>query len=181
MLEVAENQRRDLRAYCEARGWTDVVEYVDHGISGTKDRRPALDTLMRDVRARKRDVVVVAAFDRFARSTRHLVTALEEMQHAGVAFISLRETVDTASPMGKAMFTIIAAIAELERSLIVERIHSGLRRARAEGKRLGRPTVVVDVGSIRRAVERAGSIRQAAKRLGCSEVTLRNRLAAQAS
>ena len=181
MLGVAENQRRDLRAYCEARGWTDVVEYVDHGISGTKDRRPALDTLMRDVRARKRDVVVVAAFDRFARSTRHLVTALEEMQHAGVAFISLRETVDTASPMGKAMFTIIAAIAELERSLIVERIHSGLRRARAEGKRLGRPTVVVDVGSIRRAVERAGSIRQAAKRLGCSEGTLRNRLAAQAS
>ncbi len=103
------------------------------------------------------------------------------MQHAGVAFISLRETVDTASPMGKAMFTIIAAIAELERSLIVERIHSGLRRARAEGKRLGRPTVVVDVGSIRRAVERAGSIRQAAKRLRCSEGTLRNRLAAQAS
>ena len=99
--QTVENQRRDLRAYCEARGWTDVVEYVDHGISGTKDRRPALDTLMRDVRARKRDVVVVAAFDRFARSTRHLVTALEEMQHAGVAFISLRETVDTASPMGR--------------------------------------------------------------------------------
>jgi len=179
--QTVENQRRDLRAYCEARGWTDVVEYVDQGVSGTKHRRPGLDRLMAAARGRKIDVVVVAAFDRFARSTRHLIDALDTFEHVGVDFVSLREQIDTASPLGRAVYTIIAAIAELERSLIVERIHAGLRRARAEGKRLGRPVVAVDVGSIHRAVERAGSIRAAARRLGCSEGTLRNRLACAAS
>src|SRR5437016_6702985 len=91
--QTVENQRRDLRAYCEARGWADVVEYTDAGISGTRDRRPDLDRLMHDVRARKRDVVVVAAFDRFARSTRHLIDALDTFQHVGVQFISLREQI----------------------------------------------------------------------------------------
>ena len=128
--QTCENQLRDLREYVRARGWQDVTEYADHGVSGTTDRRPALDRLMAAVRGRKVDIVVVAAFDRFARSTRHLVTALDEMQHVGVQFVSLREAIDTGSPLGRAMFVIVGAIAELERSLIVERIHSGLPRAR---------------------------------------------------
>jgi DNA invertase Pin-like site-specific DNA recombinase len=128
-------------------------------------------------RGRKVDVVVVAAFDRFARSTRHLVTALDEMQHVGVQFVSLREAIDTGSPLGRAMFVIVGAIAELERSLIVERIHSGLRRARAHGKRLGRPVVAVDVAKARAVIARTGSVRAAARALGCAPGTVRRALA----
>src|SRR6266571_3104729 len=104
-----------------------------------RKRRPALDRLLAEVRARKVDVVVVAAFDRFGRSVRHLVETLELFRHLGVEFVSLREQIDTGTSLGQAVFTIIAAITQLERSLIVERVKSGLRRARAEGKRLGRP------------------------------------------
>src|SRR5437870_9377272 len=175
--QTCDNQLRDLREYCRARGWADVREYVDHGISGTKDRRPALDQMMAAVRARKVDIVVVAAFDRFGRSVRHLVESLETFRHLGVEFISLREQIDTGSPLGQAVFTIIAAIAQLERSLIVERVHAGLRRARAEGKRLGRPRVPVDVDRIRAVIAKVGSIRKAAVKLGVDAKTSRNRLA----
>jgi DNA invertase Pin-like site-specific DNA recombinase len=174
--QTCENQLRDLRDYCRARGWSDAREYVDTGVSGTKDRRPALDQLMAAVKGRKVDVVVVAAFDRFGRSVPHLVESLELFRHLGVEFISLREQIDTGSPLGQAVFTIIAAIAQLERSLIVERVKAGLRRAKAEGKRLGRPRVAVDVAGIRLAVEQAGSIRAAARRMGVDEKTLRMRL-----
>src|SRR5881392_4089863 len=143
--QTVENQRNDLRAYCKARGWDTVSEYSDTGISGTRERRPGLDRLMADVKARRIDVVVVAAFDRFGRSVRHLVEALDLFHHLGVEFISLREQVDTGSALGQAIFTIIAAIAQLERSLIVERVKAGLRRARAEGKRLGRPRLPIDL------------------------------------
>jgi DNA invertase Pin-like site-specific DNA recombinase len=175
--QTCENQLRDLREYCQARGWPEVVEYVDHGVSGTTDRRPALDALMRAVKAKKVDVVVVAAFDRFGRSGRHLVESLETFRHYGVEFISLREAIDTGSPLGQAVFTIIAAIAQLERSLIVERVHAGLRRARAEGKVLGRPPVSLDVARARKAVAVTGSLRKAARTLGVSARTLRRRLA----
>src|SRR5213075_3315944 len=110
-------------------------EFIDHGVSGAKDRRPALDRLMAAVKARKVDVVIVAAFDRFGRSVRHLVETLDLFRHLGVEFISLREQIDTGSPIGQAVFTIIAAIAQLERSLIAERVRAGLRRAKADGKR----------------------------------------------
>src|SRR5437773_6944667 len=133
-----ETQLRDLRDYCRARGWTEVVEYVDHGISGTRERRPALDKLMVEVKARRVDVVVVAAFDRFGRSVRHLVEALDLFHHLGVEFISLREQIDTGTPLGAAVYTIIAAISALERSLIVKRVRARTRRARAEGYRFGR-------------------------------------------
>jgi DNA invertase Pin-like site-specific DNA recombinase len=175
--QTCENQLRDLRDYCQARGWESPQEYVDHGVSGATDRRPALDALMAAVRGRKLDVVAVAAFDRFARSTRHLVTALDEMQHVGVQFISLREAIDTGSPLGRAVFVIVGAIAELERSLIVERIHSGLRRARANGVRIGRPAVDVDVAKARRIIERTGSVRAAARALRCAPGTIRRALA----
>src|SRR5206468_2952535 len=156
--QTVENQRNDLRAYCGARGWDNVTEYSDAGVSGTRERRPGLDRLMADVKARRIDVVVVAAFDRFGRSVRHLVEALDLFHHLGVEFISLREQVDTGSALGQAIFTIIAAIAQLERSLIVERVKAGLRRARAEGRRLGRPRLRIDVRQLEQIVERKLSV-----------------------
>src|SRR2546428_2134776 len=166
--QTCDNQLRDLREYCRARGWTDVREFIDTGISGTKERRPALDKMMAEVKARKVDVVVVAAFDRAGRSVRHLVETLELFRHLGVEFISLRESIDTGSPLGTAVFTIIAAIAQLERSLIVERVKSGLRRARAEGKRLGRPRLQVSERQLRIVASQKLPVRAAAKALGVS-------------
>ena len=165
--QTVENQRNDLRAYCAARGWDDVIEYNDTG-SGMRERRPDLDRLMSDVKTRRIDVVVVAAFDRLGRSVRHLVETLELFRHLGVEFISLRESIDTGSPLGTAVFTIIAAIAQLERSLIVERVKSGLRRARAEGKRLGRPRLKVDERQLRIVASQNLPVRAAAKALGVS-------------
>jgi DNA invertase Pin-like site-specific DNA recombinase len=133
-----EMQDSDLRRYCDQRGLQVFKVYVDKGISGAKDKRPALDQLMNDARKRRFDVVLVWRFDRFARSTRHLITALEEFKHYGIDFISFQENIDTSSPMGKAMFTIVAAVAELERSLIAERVKAGLRNAKAKGKHIGR-------------------------------------------
>jgi DNA invertase Pin-like site-specific DNA recombinase len=166
--QTCDNQLHDLREYCCARGWTAVREFIDQGISGSKEKRPALDKLMAEVKARRVDVVVVAAFDRFGRSVRHLVDALELFRHLFVEFVSLREQIDTGSPLGAAVFTIIAAIAQLERSLIVERVKAGLRRARAEGKRLGRPRVHVDERAVKRCVARGLPVRVAAKELGIS-------------
>lgn len=138
MDQSIEMQRSDLRRYCEQRGVEIFKEYGDEGVSGTKDRRPALDALMEDARKRRFDAVLCWRFDRFARSTKHLISALDEFRHLGIEFISYQENIDTASPLGKAMFTIVAAIAELERNIIVERIRGGIRRAREQGKRLGR-------------------------------------------
>jgi DNA invertase Pin-like site-specific DNA recombinase len=123
-------------------------EYVDAGISGSKERRPELDRLMADARHRRFDIVLVARFDRFARSTRHLVLALEDFHSLGIDFISLSESVDTSTPMGKMIFTVIGAVAELERSLIRERVVMGLSRARRQGIRLGRPRVYVDADKV---------------------------------
>jgi DNA invertase Pin-like site-specific DNA recombinase len=145
-----------------------VTEHVDTGVSGTREKRPALDKLLVEVKARKVDVVVVAAFDRFGRSVRHLVEHLELFRHLGVEFISLREQIDTGSPLGAAVFTIIAAIAQLERSLIVERVKAGLRRARAEGRQLGRPRLQVDHRQVEKVVARGLSVRAAARELGVS-------------
>ncbi len=120
------------------------------------------------MKARKVDVVVVAAFDRFGRSVRHLVECLELFRHYGVEFVRFRESIDTGSPLGQAVFTIIAAIAQLERSLIAERVRAGLRRAKAEGKRLGRPRIEVDPARLESVVRRGLSIRDAARELGIS-------------
>src|SRR5713101_6468667 len=166
--QTCDNQLRDLRDYCRARGWTDVREFIDTGISGTKERRPALDKMMVEVKARRVDVVVVAALDRLGRSVRHLVEALELFRHLNVEFISLREQIDTGSALGQAVFTIIAAIAQLERSLIVERVKAGLRRAKAEGKRLGRAPLQVDPARLHDVLRRRLSARAAARELGCS-------------
>lgn len=145
-----ETQLLALREYAKARGFYPVGEYVDVGISGSKEKRPALDSLMKDARKRKVDTVLVARFDRFARSTRHLVLALEEFNALGVDFISLSESIDTSTPMGKMVYTVIAAVAELERELIRERVVMGLQRAKANGKQLGRPKVTVDAHRVSR-------------------------------
>ena len=121
------------------RGWDIFKEYVDEGISGTKDNRPALNDLMNAAKKRRFDVVLVWRFDRFARSTKHLVNALYEFRNLGIDFISYQENIDTSSPLGEAIFTIISAMAKLERDIIAERVRGGLRRAQANGKRLGRP------------------------------------------
>jgi|SRR5581483_733845 len=139
-----EMQLRELRAYAQARSWLAAGEYVDAGISGSVESRPELNRLMGDARKRRFDIVLVWRFDRFARSTKHLLLALEEFRSLGVQFISYQENIDTTSPLGQALFTIVGAVAQLERDLIRERVCAGLRHARAKGKKLGRPRKVVD-------------------------------------
>ncbi len=129
----------NLRAYAERAGLEIVREYLDVAVSGRKQGRPRLDALMKDARDYAFDCVLVWKFDRFARSTQHLLTALEEFNHLGVRFVSIQDQVDTTSPMGKAMFTLIGAMAELESSLISERVTAGMKAAKARGKQLGRP------------------------------------------
>ena len=131
--QCPESQLLPLREYATARGFEIVSEYVDV-ISGSKDSRPELARLMADAAKRRLDAVAVWKFDRFARSTRHLVTALEQFNALGVDFISLSESIDTSTPMGKMVFTVLAAVAELELSLIRERVVMGLERAKAQGK-----------------------------------------------
>lgn len=134
-------QKRELKIYCERRGWKITDEYVDHGISGTKDSRPELDRLMRDCRKRLISAVIVYRYDRFARSLRGLVNALSEFNSLGIDFISLHEGVDTTTPNGRLVFGIFASISEFERELIGQRIRSGLEAALARGQRLGREPV----------------------------------------
>src|SRR6476660_9703946 len=138
----------ELREYCKHRGWKVSSEYVDVGISGSKDSRPELNRLMADAHKRRFDVVCVWKFDRFARSVSHLLRALETFKALGIEFCSFSEQMDTSTPAGKMVFTVLGAVAELERSLIVERVKAGLRNARAKGKRLGRPKRVVDARRI---------------------------------
>ena len=170
-------QLRDLRAYCTARSFSAVAEYVDVGQSGAKDSRPELNRLMDDTRKHKLDAVLVWRFDRFARSTKHLLTALDEFRSAGIQFISYQENMDTGSPLGQALFTIVAAVAQLERDLIRERVSAGLRNARAAGKQLGRPKRIVDRDEIVRLHATGASVRQIAKKTGCGYGTVRKRLA----
>ncbi len=132
-------QLRELRDHSLARGWRIAREYVDKGISGAVESRPELNHLMADARKRRFDIVACWRFDRFARSTKHLLLALEEFRSLGIQFVSYQENIDTTSPLGQAVFTIVAAVATLERDLIRDRVRAGLRNARAKGKRLGRP------------------------------------------
>lgn len=166
-------QTRELAEFCERRGWTLLPEYVDVGISGTKEKRPALDRLMADAHKRRFDLVVVWRFDRFARSVSHLLRALETFNALGIAFVSLSEQLDTSTPTGKMVFTVLGAVAELERSLIVERVKAGLRNARAKGKRLGRPNTAVSVSRIAALRARGCAWRTIARQLGCSARTAR--------
>ncbi len=169
-----ENQLQELRRYVEARGWTEK-EYVDRGVSGAKDRRPALDALVSDAKRRRFDVLVCWRLDRLGRNLRHLVTLIEELQTMGIAFISLGEGIDCTTPAGKLQLHILAALAEFERARIQERVKAGLARARAQGVRLGRPRRRIDA-------ERLATVaglpeREAARRLGIPRSTLQRWLA----
>jgi len=132
-------QTRELEQFAAARGWNMADSYLDIGICGAKDRRPELDRLMADAHRRKFDVVIVWKFDRFARSVSHLLRALETFNALGIAFVSLSEQMDTTTPTGKMVFTVLGAVAELERSMIAERVRAGMVRARANGTRSGKP------------------------------------------
>ena len=159
----------ELREHADRRNWEIVAEYVDEGVSGSKASRPQLDKLMADARRRKFDLCLVWRFDRFARSTTHLLAALEEFKSLGIDFVSLHEAVDTSTPMGKMVFTVLASVAELERSIIVERVRAGMARAKAKGKWIGRPRGSrIDAVAVSRLLADGLSIRKVARRLDLS-------------
>jgi len=161
-----EVQLAELREYASRRGWAVAEEYVDRGVSGAKESRPALNRLMCDAHRRRFDAVLVWKLDRFARSLKQLVNALAEMEALGVAFVSLRDNLDLSTPSGRLMFQIIGAMAEFERALIQERVRAGLRHARAQGKRLGRPGVIVEAKRIRELRAQGASLRTISRQLG---------------
>ena len=166
-------QLSELREFCRHRNWNVAAEFVDRGISGAEDSRPELNRLMAEAHRGKFSVVVVWKFDRFARSVSHLLRALETFRSLGIEFVSLSEAVDTTTPAGKMVFTVLGAVAELERSLIGERVRAGLRNAKAKGKRLGRPPLrelsTAEIRQLRRDRKRARtSFSLLAKRYGVS-------------
>jgi DNA invertase Pin-like site-specific DNA recombinase len=165
-------QTRELEEYCQRRGWAVFDCYIDNGVSGKKDSRPQLNRMMQDAHERRFSVVVVWRFDRFARSVSHLLRALETFNALGVQFVSLSEQVDTSTPTGKMVFTVLGAVAELERNLIVERVRAGLRHARAKGKRLGRPKKYVDTAQIASLRIAGHSWRTIARKMGVSVGTV---------
>lgn len=170
-----ELQNHELPDYCARRGWK-VVEVYEDRMSGGKDRRPGLDRLMADARRRKFDAVAVWRFDRFARSTSHLLRALEEFSALGIDFVSVTEAIDTSTPAGKMVFTVLGAVAELERSIIRERVIAGQNAARRRGVRFGRPVVAVDAAHVTRLRSSGMSWRAIAAQTGIAKDTLRRSL-----
>src|SRR5271156_5479768 len=166
-----ETQLLDLRELAKQRGFEIVREFTDI-ISGSKARRPGLDQLMADARRHRFDILIVAAFDRLARNVRHFLEVLDEMNHLGISFLSVRENIDSSGPLGRAMIIIVGAIAELERSLIVERVRAGMRRAKLEGRRIGRAPLDIDRAQVV-ADRRSGmSLTEVAKKYRVSRATV---------
>src|ERR1039457_3583022 len=159
-----ESQLYDLRELAAQRGFEIVHEYEDRGVCGQKARRPGLDALMADARRKKFSIVLVAAFDRIARSTRNFLQIIDELDSLGIEFISRREGVATGDAMGRLFVTIISAIAELERSLVVERVKSGMRRAKLEGRQIGRARLDVDREQVVQDRRNGMSLTQVAKK-----------------
>jgi DNA invertase Pin-like site-specific DNA recombinase len=166
-----ETQLYDLRQMAEQRGYQIVEEFTDT-ISGTKARRPGLDAMMRNARRAQFDVVLVWASDRIARSVKHFLEVLDELNRLNIEFISFREQIDTGGPLGRAVVVIIGAIAELERSLIVERVRAGMRRAKLEGRHIGRKALVLDRAAILRDRQQGHSLGQLAKSYLVSRTTI---------
>jgi len=171
-----EMQLVELREYASRRGWDVIGEYVDIGVSGSKESRPELNRLMADAHSRKFDGVLCWKVDRFGRSLRHLVNALADLDSYGVAFVSFRDNLDLSTPSGRLTFQIIAAMAEFERSLIQERVRAGLRNAKAKGKTLGRPRRIVSSDEMVRMRKLGASFREIGQAIGASPGTVRTRL-----
>src|SRR5258707_11834477 len=167
----AETQLYDLHELAKQRRYEIVHEYTDT-ISGSKSKRPGLDQLLADASRHRFDVVLVAAFDRVARNVRHFLEVLDELSHLNIEFVSLRENIDTGGPLGRAMVVIVGAIAELEKSLIVERVRAGMRRAKLEGRRIGRAPLNVDRAAIVRDRFAGLSLTKVAKRYRVSRATV---------
>ena len=165
-----ENQLIQLRRYVEAREWT-PLEYVDKGVSGAKDRRPALDQLLKDGKQRRFDVLVCWRLDRLGRNLRHLILLLDDLQALGVAFVSLQEGIDATTPAGRLQLHVLGAIAEFERARIAERVKAGLTRAKADGKQLGRPKGKIPVARLAAVSDLSHA--EAAQSLGLSVSTIK--------
>ena len=167
-----ETQLYDLRKLAAQRGFEIVREYCDRGISGSKAKRPGLEALMNDARRGEFSVLLTAAFDRVARSTRDFLQIVDELNNLGIEFISAREAIDTSGPMGRMFLTMVGSIAELERSLIVERIKAGMRRARMEGQRLGRAPLNIDHDALVRDRVAGMSLTSVAKKYSISRASV---------
>jgi DNA invertase Pin-like site-specific DNA recombinase len=171
-----ESQGREVRAFVAARGWKSIETYQDLGISGVKARRPALDRLLKDAWRGRFQAVVVWDLSRMARSTLNALQLLKEFQEMKVRLIAVKQTFDTDTPLGRAFFTLAAMFAELEREILIERVRAGMARARAEGKRIGRPMRFMDPVELRRLREEGLSIREIARRVGAPRSTVAKRL-----
>ncbi len=161
-----ELQLSELRDFARRRGLEVHAEYVDRGVSGAKDSRPALNRLMADAQQHRFDAILVWKIDRFGRSLKHLVNALADLSAYGIAFISLRDNLDLSTPSGRLMFAVIGAMAEFERALIRERVKAGLRNARSKGRRLGRPPVMVNLQELHRLRAAGLGWHSVARRMG---------------
>jgi DNA invertase Pin-like site-specific DNA recombinase len=173
-----ETQLYDLRQMATQRGFEIVHEYTDR-ICGAKSKRPGLDELLTDARRGRFEVVLVWAFDRMARSVRHFLEVLDELNHCGIEFVSFRENIDTGGPLGRAVIIIVGAIAELERNLIIERVRAGMRRAKLEGRHIGRFPLQLDHCAIRHDRALGKSLRQIAKAHQISTATVHRVLTEQ--
>ena len=168
-----EPQLDALRSYAEARRLEVVAEYVDHGVSGAKDQRPALDLMMREAKRRRFDAVAAVKLDRIARSVRHLTALAAELEAVGVDLVVTDQAIDTSTPSGRLLFNVLGAIAEFERDLICERTAAGMQAAKRRGKHVGRPKVEVNRVALRQGVQRGASVSELARRLGVSRATVR--------
>jgi DNA invertase Pin-like site-specific DNA recombinase len=167
-----EAQLYDLRDLAAKRGYTVIREFEDRGVSGSKSKRAGLDAMLSSARRREFDVLLVAAFDRIARSTKNFLEIVDELNELGIEFVSAREAIDTSGPMGRMFITLVGSIAELERSLITERIRAGMRRVRLEGGRLGRAPLNIDHDALVRDRLAGMSLTNAAKKYGVSRASV---------
>lgn len=167
-----ETQLRELREYAKNRGLTIAGEYVDHGFGGAKARRPALDRMLEDARRCRFDTLIVWSCDRLARSTKHFLQVLDELDSCGVQFVSLREAFDTSGALGRAFLGIVAVLGEMERALLIERVRSGMARARAEGRQIGRARLDVNREQVIQDRRSGMSLTQVAKRHGISRASV---------
>ena len=172
------NQRRELEAYCERQGWQIAGIYDDTGVSGAKAERPGLNRMMKDAASGKIDVAVVWKIDRLARSVVHLLQVLQALQSAGVAFVATTQQIDTTTAYGRMVLTFLGAVAEFERSLIVERVRAGIGRAKSQGVHCGRPIRSFDVAQALQLREQGVSLRGIAKTLGVGCATVHRAFAA---